>query len=460
MRLALALLLVLAASTGSAAAAARPVIVALSVTPQHLNANGGSITVTAHVQGAVRCTFLLRHSASAAFYPATTVSCSSGAAKLVIQEPSNRSHKLARITFGIRAVSADGKSVVKTATVVQASSTGGKAPPLPVPLVVGLDICTAGPHCLYGPIYDRYDDYGNVPPTNEGDCTFAAVADWEQIVLGLHPDPTLIRQQFAEAGGTADAGLSAGALVEYWQRNGINGVPLVGLHAVASDQASVETAVRTDKALLVGFSFNKGDTFGPYTMSAGGHAAVVDGFTPKGPLVLTWGRTLQLTWKQWSADVSFVWSVSSSPSAPAGPGLTLTLPGQSASYAVKECWTQYTGSSASNASPTSATTSYSGSDLLARGPQNFWVIVALRNPPRATISGAKLLLIQPNGSTFGTVALADWPTTSAEFYSTFNATFSSGAFFFQEPSVTGQGIWTFEWQFPDGQTCLTSFTVS
>ena len=418
------------------------------------------MTLTAHVQNAVRCTFLIRHITQSSFYPASTVSCSSGAAKLLIEEPSNRYHRPTRITFGVRAISSDGKSVVKTASVIQARSTGGKAPPLPVPLVVGLDACNPGPHCLYGPIFNKYADYGNVAPTALGDCTFAAVADWEQIVLGLHPDPNVIGDEFGQAGGTAAGGLTVGGLVAYWQHDEINNVGLAGLHAIPTDQAHVESGVRTYAALLVSFEFASGDGFGPYTTPAGGHMAVVDGFTPKGPLVVSWGRTLQVTWQQWNAEVESVFAVSDSPTSPAGPGLTLTPPGPSATYQVKECWTQYTGNSGSNVSSSDSTTSFSGSDILARGPQNFWTIIELDSDPTATISGTKVSLIEPNGQTFSTETLVDWGTTFNEWSVNLNWTFGSGGLFFQDPSLTGQGTWTIEWQFPDGQTCLSSFAVT
>ena len=38
--------------------------------------------------------------------------------------------------------------------------------------------------------------------------------------------------------------------------------------------------------------------------------AVVDGFTPQGPLIVTWGHTLQMTWEQWNAEVVSMWGIS------------------------------------------------------------------------------------------------------------------------------------------------------
>jgi hypothetical protein len=380
---------------------------------------------------------------------------------LHIEETSNAYRRAVRLTFGLRAVAADGSSVVKTVSVGQAGSAAKATttPTQPTPPVANLDACRPSPHCFYGPIYDTYPDYGNVAPTGLGDCTFAAVADWEQIVLGLHPDPSLIGFQFGQAGGTVN-GLSAGALFGYWQQAGINNVPLAGVHALSRAQADVESGVRTYKALLVAFEFADGDGFGQYTVSAGGHMGVVDGFTPEGPLVVSWGQTLQLTWDQWNAEVTNVWAVADSPTSPAGPGLVLTPPAPGASYQLKACWTQYTGNSWTNENTSSATTSYSGSDLLSRGPDNFWTIISLVNAPTATISGTQVSLIEPNGRVFYTETLGDWATTYNQRAVNFHWYFGNGALFFQYPWLTGQGTWSFEWQFPDGQTCFTSFVMS
>lgn len=58
----------------------------------------------------------------------------------------------------------------------------------------------SGPRCFYGPIDSKYQTYGNV--STLGDCTFAGVADWEQVVPHKHPKPALIEKEFREAGGS------------------------------------------------------------------------------------------------------------------------------------------------------------------------------------------------------------------------------------------------------------------
>lgn len=178
----------------------------------------------------------------------------------------------------------------------------------PPPPVVGLDVCSAGPECDYGPIYAPYPTYGNVAPNDLGDCTFAAAAHWEQIVLGITPDPTVIGYEFAAAGGT-EAGLSQAALWRYWERSGIGGVRATGVFRYSTDPTDVRNAVRDYGALVVELRFGQEWGFAEYTVGAGLHDTVVDGFTPEGPLVVSWGQTLQMTWEQWSDEAVGMWGI-------------------------------------------------------------------------------------------------------------------------------------------------------
>jgi hypothetical protein len=36
---------------------------------------------------------------------------------------------------------------------------------------------------------------------------------------------------------------------------------------------------------------------------------VVDGYTPEGPLVVSWGKTIQMSWDQWNAEVVDMWGI-------------------------------------------------------------------------------------------------------------------------------------------------------
>jgi hypothetical protein len=292
-----------AAGRAEAAAAAGPVIrsigaappqvLSVSASPNLLPASGGKVTVTVRVQNSATCTF------GGEGVSAQPVACSSGSAAATITFGANTGAEIVH-TYHVTAESEDGTTSASSSfTVTQAAA----------PLLGYLDVCTPGPACDYGPVNATYQDYGNIPPLDLGDCAFAAAANWEQIVLGLHPDPALIEAEFAAAGGTAANGLPLGALWSYWEHQGIDGVVLSGLSLFRTGQTAVENGVRDYGAMIVELRFVAGDHLAEYAVRPGRHLAVVDGFTPEGPLVVTWGRTLQVSWQQWNAEVVGMWGI-------------------------------------------------------------------------------------------------------------------------------------------------------
>jgi len=164
----------------------------------------------------------------------------------------------------------------------------------------------------YGPQGETYQTWGNVYPADLGDCTFAGAANWEQIILGANPDPTVIGYEFAEAGGSATNGLSMSQLFDYWYDDGIAGYYLHGYTSYYTYQSDVEQGVIDYGALIVSLNFINGDYIGNQVVPAGGHVVVVDGYTPEGPLVVTWGTTIQMSWQQWNAEVTGMYGINAS----------------------------------------------------------------------------------------------------------------------------------------------------
>ncbi len=187
---------------------------------------------------------------------------------------------------------------------IAAAATARRAPP-----VTGLDKCVPRPDCDYGAAYESFRTWGNVAPHPLGDCTFAAAADWEQIVLRVHAKPATIDHEFALAGGSQQTGLTQGALWSYWQRKGIAGVRLTALHAYTTDRTDVQKAVREYRAMIAELTFTSDHRIAQYVTSGKLHDVVLDGFTPRGPLVVSWGHTLQMTWGQWRAEVVGMWAI-------------------------------------------------------------------------------------------------------------------------------------------------------
>jgi hypothetical protein len=169
--------------------------------------------------------------------------------------------------------------------------------------------CKPGPECDVGGAYEHFPTWGNTAPQALGDCTFAAVADWEQIVLDVHANRAVISAEFAQAGGNVQTGLPQGALWSYWRQDGIAGVRLVTLTTYETDKLDVQHAVRNYRAMIVELSFSSDDRIGTHIVSGELHDAVLAGFTPTGPLVISWGQTLQMTWAQWRQEALAMWRV-------------------------------------------------------------------------------------------------------------------------------------------------------
>ena len=101
----------------------------------------------------------------------------------------------------------------------------------------------------------------DVPSTNQtfqtfgntvgglGDCTFASAADWEQLTLGLTPDPKTIQEQFLNAGGSLATGLAPSALFNYWENSGIAGTRIKSVQLMGTDQLTAMGESKTGMPL-------------------------------------------------------------------------------------------------------------------------------------------------------------------------------------------------------------------
>lgn len=295
--LALALALLAPAAGAASAPGGGPAITSIVASPAVIPAAGGRVVVSAGVAAGSICTF------SGSGIDVLREPCADGSAGEAISFGANATPAphLWRITL-VSAGRGRGSSL-RAVTIVQ------KGEALPASLAQTLDRCRPGPGCDYGPFESRYPSYGNVAPANIGDCAFAAAADWEQIVLGATPAPATVTAAFAAAGGRARGGLPLAALWSYWQSAGIAGVRLDARFRYPTAPARLEHDVRADAAVLVEFRFAGSETLAQYAMSPGFHLAVVDGFTPTGPLVVSWGRTLQMRWSQWRTEAIAVWGL-------------------------------------------------------------------------------------------------------------------------------------------------------
>jgi hypothetical protein len=306
---------VAAAATGSAGRAVRPVIVSIKAVRVDARAVGETVLISIRVRHATRCVVSDGRTLA-------SVACGSGKASATMVPLPAVNQPL---TYSVIASSETGAVLMTLHVPAAVISAPAPAPSpaapvataqvVPQPSVPGLGTCSPGSDCDYGPIGATYQQYGNVGPANFGDCTFAAAADWEQIVAGADPDSQLIENQFLAAGGTPDGGLSIEGLWVYWQQQGIAGIVASGVQSYGTDQATLQGLVRSNGAVIGELQFGPGGAVAQFAVPPGYHVLVVDGFTPVGPLVVSWGLTLQMTWQQWNSEAIGVWTVTAAPAA-------------------------------------------------------------------------------------------------------------------------------------------------
>ena len=166
--------------------------------------------------------------------------------------------------------------------------------------------------CNAGPGVQSYPTYGNSAPIGLGSCTFAAVANWQEIALGSHPDPALVYKQFTSAGGNANLGLTTDQVFNYWRTFGVAGVFLTSASALPVDPINLQREIDDPhvRTVIASLNLSKNQNFaGTSNPNPSYHWVVVSGYTPQGPLVVTWGQTLLMTWQQWNLEAVTMWQI-------------------------------------------------------------------------------------------------------------------------------------------------------
>ena len=170
--------------------------------------------------------------------------------------------------------------------------------------------CDRQEQCFRSTEQIDFPTYGNVYPSNLSDCLFAAAADWRIIVRHHTPQSADVIADYRRATAGGHTGIDVETFSTYWTRHGIAGQRIHGWHTVSmAGVDDVEVAVRRHKALLVIFLFHDGDTVGGVHAGVGGHAAIIDGYGTKGPLVVTWGTTYQMTWSEYWTSVRSLYAI-------------------------------------------------------------------------------------------------------------------------------------------------------
>lgn len=170
--------------------------------------------------------------------------------------------------------------------------------------------CKAQNHCYRSTTRVDFPSYGNVYPSNLSDCMFAAAAHWQIIVLKRTPSASAVIEDYRKASVSDSSGINEDVFYWYWTSRGIDGSRISDWRVInVTSRAEIEHAVRRNKAVFAIFVFHEGATLGGTKVGVGGHAAIIDGYTQTGPLVVTWGTTYQMTWREYWASIASLRSI-------------------------------------------------------------------------------------------------------------------------------------------------------
>jgi hypothetical protein len=199
-------------------------------------------------------------------------------------------------------------------TIMATDQTGSF--PIPEDVIQNAGVVTnclqATMSCNSGPIIASLPSYGNDSTDGSLDCTFAAVANWEALALGITPDPVEIQADFLKTGG-AGIGLTNDQLYTYWVAHPIGGVALTSARTLPTDPVTLKESIGnlSIRAVIAQLHFVKDAKFAGYSISEPGfHWVVIGGFTEMGPIAFSWGRRVQMTWQQWNVEAVTMWRIS------------------------------------------------------------------------------------------------------------------------------------------------------
>jgi hypothetical protein len=157
-----------------------------------------------------------------------------------------------------------------------------------------------------------YDTYGNTGPAGIGDCGMAAAADWIETTFGTFPSSQEIVSDYWAAeddyNSGEDAGLTATELFDYWQSNGIGGTSLTGADPISS--SDVESELSDGYVLLSSATLPAGYPLGDG--QGGGHFWIIVGYSSYGPMIVSWGQEVQISWADFDSWTTGVWALGAS----------------------------------------------------------------------------------------------------------------------------------------------------
>ena len=161
---------------------------------------------------------------------------------------------------------------------------------------------------------NTYSAYDNAGPSAIGDCSMAAAADWIETTFGTTPSDQEIVSDYWAAEGEfndgADVGLTPDYLFDYWQADGIGGTTLTGVDAISA--ADVKSELSERYVLLSQVTLPSGYPLGDGEGAS--HFWIVVGYSDYGPMVVTWGQEVQISWADFDDWTTGIWGIGASQS--------------------------------------------------------------------------------------------------------------------------------------------------
>ena len=140
----------------------------------------------------------------------------------------------------------------------------------------------------------------------------AAAADWIQPTFGTAPSTEEVVNDYWAAedqfNGGADEGLSITQLFSYWQSDGIGGTTLTGVNPIS--MSDVESELSDNYVLFATAALPAGYPLGDG--QGGGHAWLVVGYSSFGPMIVSWGQEVQVSWANFDNWTTGVWALGAS----------------------------------------------------------------------------------------------------------------------------------------------------
>ena len=167
--------------------------------------------------------------------------------------------------------------------------------------------CTDSSICFRATPRNTFPDYGNTYPSNLADCMFAAAANWQTIIVGTTPPEKQVENEYLAAAASSSSGVDEDLFLWWWSTKGIGDLKVSGWTLLSQiNEERIKAEIRRHRAVFAVFTFHQNATIAGEHVQPGGHAAIIDGYTATGPLVVTWGHTYQMTWGEYWRSINSI----------------------------------------------------------------------------------------------------------------------------------------------------------